>query len=93
MALFAPGNRNKSSRHKKIYAAYEMAFTAVDFTAAFSFIVGSFLFFFPEYETAAIWFFVVGSVFFALKPTIRLAREIHYIALGDIDDVAEKLTI
>ncbi|QBK31293.1 YrhK family protein [Roseitalea porphyridii] len=93
MALFAPGNRTKSPRHKKVYAAYEIAFTAVDFAAAFAFVIGSVLFFFPEFETVAIWFFVIGSVFFALKPTIRLTREIHYLTIGDVDDIADKLSV
>ena len=34
MALFDPGNREKSPRHAALYAAYEIAFTFVDFAAA-----------------------------------------------------------
>lgn len=90
MALFDPKNRNRSPRHARIYAAYEIAFTCVDFAAAFFFIIGSVLFFYPELENPAIWFFVVGSVCFALKPTIRLAREIQYLQMGDVEDIARK---
>ena len=45
MSLFEPENRNKSARHKRIYAMYELWYTIVDFIAATSFLVGSFLFF------------------------------------------------
>ncbi len=91
MGLFAPGNTSRSPRHEWLYAAYEVAFTAVDFLAAFLFIAGSAMFFFPELETIAIWFFLVGSVCFALKPTLRLARELHYLYIGDAEDVATEL--
>ncbi|MAW89149.1 MAG: hypothetical protein CMJ42_21735 [Phyllobacteriaceae bacterium] len=90
MKIFAPGNRSLSHRHEAVYAAYEIAFTTVDFLAAFLFVAGSALFFDKSLETPAIWCFLIGSVFFALKPTLRLAREVHYLALGDVDDVARR---
>ncbi|MCB1425855.1 MAG: YrhK family protein [Zhengella sp.] len=92
MKLFAPGNRNLSPRHKALYAAYEIAFTTVDFLAAFLFVIGSVMFFYKSMETPAIWCFLVGSVCFALKPTLRLARELHYLALGDVDDIAGRFS-
>jgi hypothetical protein len=45
MNMFEPQNRNKSAHHKRIYAMYELWYTIVDFTAATSFLAGSFLFF------------------------------------------------
>ena len=36
--------------------------------------------------------FLVGSVCFALKPTIRLVRELQYLAMGDVADVAARLS-
>lgn len=90
MKIFAPGNRNLSRHHERVYAAYEIAFTSVDFLAALLFVVGSALFFYKSLETPAIWCFLVGSVCFALKPTLRLAREIHYLTLGDLEDVARR---
>lgn len=90
MTLFAPDNRDRSPRHARLYAIYEVAFTAVDFMAAFMFVIGSAMFFRPALETTAIWLFLVGSLCFALKPTIRLTRELHYLAIGDVDDVASR---
>ncbi|MCB1463866.1 MAG: YrhK family protein [Rhodobiaceae bacterium] len=91
MALFDPGNREKSPRHAALYAAYEIAFTFVDFAAAMLFVVGSVLFFWKSYENPAIWCFVIGSLFFLMKPALRLARELHYLAIGDVDDIAARL--
>lgn len=91
MGYFNPDNRTRSSRNRRIYALYEIAYTAVDFAAALLFLIGSFLFFSEETQYAATWMFVVGSACFALKPTLRLMREIHYAAIGDYDDLAERL--
>jgi len=91
MVLFDPANREKSDRHAALYAAYEIAFTVADFSAATLFVVGSVMFFWPSYETAAIWCFVIGSLFFLMKPALRLARELHYLSIGDVEDIARKL--
>ena len=56
------------------------------------FLVGSVLFFFPSVETPAIWCFAVGSACFALKPTLRLVREVHYLRIGDTEDLAERFS-
>lgn len=93
MAVFAPDNRYRSEHHKQLYAAYEVAFTIVDFAAAILFTVGSVLFLYASLQTPAIWCFIVGSACFALKPTIRLTRELHYLRMGDVDDVAAKLKL
>ncbi len=89
MALFDPRNQTSSDYNRKLYAAYEIAYTLVDFAAAILFVLGSVLFFFKPLETVAIWCFVVGSVCFALKPTIRVAREMRYVAVGDVEDAKE----
>lgn len=91
MAFFNPDNSTRSMRHRKIHAYYEFAYTIVDFLAAFLFLVGSILFFYKSMENPAIWCFVVGSVFFALKPAIRVAREAHYLAIGDFTDLARRV--
>lgn len=93
MSLFAPDTASKSARHRAIYAAYEMAFTVVDFLAAILFTVGSVLFFWASWQTIATWCFVLGSVCFLLKPTIRLIREVQYLSVGDVDEVADKLSV
>lgn len=91
MQLFHHENRQKTARSRRVYALFELAHTAVDFSAAMCFLVGSILFFWQSLETAAIWFFVVGSVLFAVKPTLRLVRELKLAAMGDADDLADRL--
>lgn len=88
--LFSKNNHNQSSRHAQIYAWYEIAFTVVDFLAAFLFLVGSVMFLDEARHTAATWCFISGSVFFALKPSIRISREIHYMIMGDVEDLAKR---
>ncbi|MBN8291766.1 YrhK family protein [Rhodobacter sp. NTK016B] len=91
MKLFAPGNRHASADHARIWATYEIAYTMVDFSAAGLFIVGSVLFLWESTVTIGTWMFIVGSICFGLKPTIRLAREIRMVTLGDVEDVAKRL--
>ena len=91
MKLFSHENRQKSERSKRIYALFEIVYTCVDFIAAATFLIGSFLFFSDATETAATWLFVVGSFCFAVKPTLRLAREIKLYRIGDNEDLAERL--
>ena len=90
MRLFEPDNRSKSPEHRRLYALYEIWYTAVDFTAAFLFVIGSVFFFWKSTETLATWMFLVGSICFALKPTIRLAREMHYLSMGDFSELARR---
>ncbi|KAA9010575.1 YrhK family protein [Histidinibacterium aquaticum] len=92
MQLFSHENRQKSERSRKLYASFEIAYTAVDFTAAMSFLIGSILFFWNDLETAAIWFFVIGSALFAVKPTLRFVRELKLAAMGDDEDLAERMS-
>lgn len=56
---------------------YEMLSITNDFLIAIWFLLGSVLFLFPEYETAAIWMFIIGSFQFLIRPTIRLASHLH----------------
>jgi len=49
------------------------------------------LFLWNDYETEAIWFFIIGSVFFCIKPTLRLAREIQLWRMGYLDDLSRRL--
>lgn len=90
MALFEPDARDRSGAHRHLYALYEIWYTAVDFGAAICFVVGSVLFFSPASQTAATWFFLVGSILFAAKPTLRLVRELHYLKLGKIETLARR---
>ncbi len=90
MALFNPKNRTQSHEHRRIYALYEVWYTAVDFGAALSFVIGSILFFSDSTMTAATWLFLIGSILFAAKPTIRLLREIKYLRMGNYEALAER---
>jgi len=41
------------------------------------FLIGSVAFFYPRWEDAGIWLFVVGSAQLIVRPMIRLAHRIH----------------
>ncbi len=90
MTLFNPDNHTRSPQHKRIYAWCELAYTVVDFSAAALFVVGSILFFSEATTYVGTWLFLVGSVLFGLRPTIKLCREVAYIRVGDYDDVTEQ---
>lgn len=92
MQLFHPATRSLSERHARIYAAYEIAHTLVDFAAAVLFVIGSALFFSEATTYVATWMFLIGSLCFALKPSLRLARELHYLRIGKLDELAARST-
>jgi hypothetical protein len=89
MKIFQPHNSTASPEHERIYAIYEVWYTAVDFLAASLFLVGSVLFFWSSTQTPAIWLFVIGSLCFALKPTLRLMRELSYLRLKKYSALAQ----
>lgn len=62
---------------------YQWAHLLVDFTAAALFVAGSILFLYPDLTRAGTWLFLIGSIFFALKPTLRLARFLHLRRLAE----------
>lgn len=90
MQRFRLENRERSEASRRLWALYEIAYAAADFTAAISFLVGSVLFFRAATDTAAIWLFVIGSFCFMLKPTIRLVRELHLYRRGRLEPLAER---
>lgn len=76
--MFEPhSNSDMRPDERRVYAAYEIAFTLVDFGAAFAFVVGSVLFLWDSTVFVGTWFFIFGSLMFAAKPSIRLARELR----------------
>ncbi len=91
MRLFTHEARQRTRDTRKVYAAYEIAHTAVDFAAAICFLIGSILFLWTEYEEQAIWLFIVGSGFFCMKPTLRLARELQLWRMGQLDTLAKRI--
>lgn len=90
MQIFHPDTRDLSERHKKIYAYFELAYTIVDVLAALMFVVGSILFFKEATAFAGTWLFLIGSILFGLRPTLKLVREYAYLRVGDYEDVAVK---
>lgn len=48
-----------------------------DFAAGLCFVVGSVFFFYDSLLYAGTWLFLIGSLLFVAKPTIRLAHEIR----------------
>lgn len=88
--LFSSDRRNNSPAHQKLYAAFEIAYTTVDFLAAALFIVGSIFFFFESLMIPGTWCFLVGSICFALKPTLRLVREVRLARLDDVKKLAQR---
>ena len=88
--LFEMNRSEHTPEQRRFYALTEIVYTAVDFSAAALFIVGSVFFFFESLMTAGTWLFLIGSIFFAMKPTIRLWREIKLLRMGDYKDIAGK---
>lgn len=88
MTFFDPANHERSTRHREIYAYTEVAYTVVDFSAAVLFVIGSILFFSDSTTELGTWLFLVGSILFGLRPTIKLVREIAYLRIGDLEDAA-----
>ena len=91
-SLFDPRRKHASRRHLRVYALYELLFTLVDFAAAALFVIGSVLFFDESTARAATGCFLIGSVCFALKPSVRVMRELHLLRLGDVEQLAARAT-
>lgn len=88
--LFSRDHRSGTTEQRRLYAAFEIAYTAIDFTAALCFVVGSVMFFFEDWQTTGTWLFLIGSICFALKPTLRPVRELKLAAIGDDKDLAQR---
>jgi hypothetical protein len=82
MDIFVVRRYDESQEHRETYSKYEILYSIVDFTAALTFIVGSIFFFYDALMTAGTWLFLIGSICFALRPTIRLVRELHLARLS-----------
>jgi hypothetical protein len=90
MKLFEASSADHSPEQRRFVALTEICYTIVDFCAALCFIVGSMFFFYDSLQNAGTWLFLIGSLFFAAKPTIRLWREIKLLRMGDYADIASK---
>lgn len=69
---------------------YESLSILNDILIGIFFFAGSILFYFKPLEFWAVTLFVLGSVDFLLRPTIRIARRIHLKRLGKPDDRASQ---
>lgn len=78
--------RRASSSHEEIVRRYELFRTVVEFLAALMFIIGSVFFFYDSLLFSGTWLFLIGSVLFAVRPTIRLALELHLARLPVPDE-------
>ena len=67
----------QQEQYRRTHAIYQWIHLLVDFSAAAMFVVGSILFLEPSLERAGSWLFLIGSIFFAMKPTVRLLRVLH----------------
>ena len=74
-------------RHARIYRRYQDFRTLIDFGAASCFVAGSVLFLYPDTGSLSGRLFIIGSVLFAVKPTIDLVRGFH---LRKIDVVVQQ---
>ncbi|WP_237763497.1 YrhK family protein [Falsirhodobacter sp. alg1] len=88
--LFRHEHRETTAETRKLYARFEIAHTLIDFGAAAAFLVGSILFFFESWQTTATWLFTIGSVLFAMKPTLRLWREVRLYYMGRTARLAKR---
>lgn len=77
MKLLDPVLNDLTPRHLELWWRYQLVRTSVDFGAAACFVVGSVLFFSTSTTRAADWLFLIGSILFAVKPTIDLVRSAH----------------
>ncbi|SMC80685.1 YrhK family protein [Primorskyibacter flagellatus] len=90
MQLFRHSNRTRNAKTQRVYAAYELAYTLVDFAAAISFTIGSVLFLWDSMKAPAIWLFIIGSFCFLCKPSLRLMRELKLWRMGKVDQLAKR---
>ena len=73
----SPVWNTRTVQHANIYGRYQAVRTLVDFLAAFCFVAGSILFFYASTGKLATLLFLIGSLCFAVKPTIDLIRAFH----------------
>lgn len=91
MRILDPHLADLTPAHVALFWRYQVVRTLVDFGAAVCFVIGSVCFFFAGTEREADWLFLVGSVLFALKPTIDVVRSAHLRRLpGQADGPSER---
>lgn len=76
-SAFDPRRATASDRHARTWGRYAKIYTGVEFAAAVAFVIGSVLFFFASQQIPATWFFLIGSILFAVRPAVTVLREYH----------------
>ena len=77
MKLFDHRLRSATEQHADAVRHFEVIRTLVEFLAALAFIIGSVLFFYDSLMVWGTWLFLIGSILFGVRPTIRLLLELH----------------
>lgn len=77
MKLLDPHLSDLTPAHVALFWRYQIVRTMVDFGAAVCFVIGSLFFFSASTTLAADWLFLIGSILFAVKPTIDVVRSAH----------------
>lgn len=78
-----------TSKHGEVFGNYQKLYDGVDAAAAVAFVIGSALFFSEATQTPATWLFLIGSLFFAIRPCVHLARDFHMSRLPNNGDKAQ----
>ncbi|PFG64652.1 YrhK-like protein [Thioclava sp. ES.031] len=88
--IFDTPSHEQTPEQRRFVALTEIAYTVVDFGAAFCFVIGSIFFFYESLMIPGTWLFLIGSLLFAAKPSIRLWRELKLLEMGDYKDLAQR---
>ncbi|MFD1797505.1 hypothetical protein FQV27_11895 [Paracoccus aurantiacus] len=88
---FRPDLNARSEEARVLKAKVEVAYTIANFVAAIFFLLGSIMAFWPSTGTLTTWMFILGSVVFAIKPTLNAWREVKLYQMGDAKRLAEDL--
>ncbi len=69
---------HKMNSHSQFYKkSYKILYTINDFTLGLWFLIGSVFFYFESLKTWGVTLFVLASLQFVIKPTIRLVHEMN----------------
>ena len=75
--MFSPELFTATPAHRRVYGRYELVYTTIDCVAALSFVIGSTFLFYDSLTHAGTWMFLIGSLCFAARPSVRFLREFH----------------
>lgn len=73
--------RRASPRHAELSRRYEFAATLADFLLAVATVLGSALLLHEDFAISGTWILLIVAVLLGVRPTLRLAQEIHLMRL------------